>query len=302
MGTLDLPSEPEEAGRAERSGKSGADRPITHEMPDPEERGRVYEAMRGNDQAETGNEAEPGRCPDGIDTRSYWEEAPRLLDMWADHEKRWPPRSPAPVDHSDDPPGVDAATAEAAHRVSEAEPGISAAAQVIEQENDHGGWLEGFEFRRKGDDRLKEKIAEQMEAEPGKSLDQIMHKIPDAIRLTFCFRPDSYVQGYYDIKERLESSGYDMYYSKNWWTDPEYKGINTRWVAPGDQRFEVQFHTPESFHAKHYVTHAAYERIRDLTTSRSERRELHAFQQEVSSRIRIPDGAADIPDFTKEGF
>ena len=141
-----------------------------------------------------------------------------------------------------------------------------------------------------------------MEAEPGKSLSQILHKFPDAIRFTFCFQPDSYAQGYYDIKEQLESRGHEMYYSRNWWSDPEYKGTNTRWVTPGAQRFEVQFHTPESFHAKHYVTHFAYERIRDQTTSRSELRELHAFQKEVSSRIQIPDGAANIPDFKKEGF
>jgi hypothetical protein len=197
---------------------------------------------------------------------------------------------------------VDVATAEAGRRVREAEPGISADAQAIERENDRGGWLQGFEFRLKGEDRLKEKITEQMEAEPGKSLAQMLHQIPDAIRLTFCFQPDSYVHGYYDIKERLESCGYDMYVSKNWWTNPEYKGINTRWVTPDDQRFEVQFHTPESFHAKHYVTHLAYERIRDSMTRRSELSELHAFQKEVSSRIQVPDSAANIPDFKKEGF
>jgi len=93
-----------------------------------------------------------------------------------------------------------------------------------------------------------------------------------------------------------------MYYSRNWWTDPEYKGINTRWVTAEGRRFEVQFHTPESFHAKHHVTHAAYERIRDPTTSRRELRELHAFQRTVSAWIEVPDGAADIPDFKKEGF
>jgi hypothetical protein len=93
-----------------------------------------------------------------------------------------------------------------------------------------------------------------------------------------------------------------MYYSKNYWAHPEYKGINTRWVTPEGQRFEVQLHTPDSFHAKHQVTHLAYERIRDPTTSRAELRELHAFQREVSSWIRVPDGTTDIPDIKKEGF
>ena len=81
-----------------------------------------------------------------------------------------------------------------------------------------------------------------------------------------------------------------------------YKGINTRWVTTEGQRFEVQFHTPDSFHAKHQVTHLAYERIRDTSTGRAELRELHAFQREVSSWIQVPDGAGDIPDIRKEGF
>ena len=60
--------------------------------------------------------------------------------------------------------------------------------------------------------------------------------------------------------------------------------------------------TPDSFHAKNHVTHLAYERLRDTSTSRAELRELHAFQREVYSRIQAPDGAADIPDYRKEGF
>jgi hypothetical protein len=83
---------------------------------------------------------------------------------------------------------------------------------------------------------------------------------------TYCFQPDCYAAGYYEIKEQLEIHGYKMYYSKNSWTNPEYKGINTRWEAPDSQRFEVQFHTSESFHPRHHVTHTAYERIRDSAT------------------------------------
>ena len=42
-----------------------------------------------------------------------------------------------------------------------------------------------------------------------------------------------------------------MIYTKNHWRDDlEYKGINTRGVTPEGQRYEVQFHTAESFHAK----------------------------------------------------
>ncbi len=68
------------------------------------------------------------------------------------------------------------------------------------------------------------------------------------------------------------------------------------------QRFEVQFHTPESFHAKQNITHTSYERIRNSLTSDGERMELRKFQREVSAAIRLPDAAAEIPDYKKEGF
>ena len=239
------------------------------------------------------------------------------MEMWADHETRWPTDRRTTADPSADAPAShhrdgefrqrserQAETAEAIGRVREAEPGLSADAQAIERENKdtYGGWLEGFEHRLKGEDRLKEKIAERLEGEPDKSSTEILRKIPDAIRYTFCFQPENYTRGYYDIKDRFENRSYEMYYSKNWWTNPEYKGINTRWATPEGQRFEAQFHTPDTFHAKEYVTHLAYERIRDPTTSRAELRELHAFQREVPSWIQIPDGAADILDYKKEGF
>jgi hypothetical protein len=235
--------------------------------------------------------------------------------MWADHETRWPePRRPAADLPSDAPtsphrndslrpsPERQAETAEAISRIREAEPELSADAQAIEQENKNGGWLEGFKNRLKGENRLEEKVAEKLGAEPRITAAAALREIADAIRYTYCFQPENYTRGYYDIKARFESCGHEMCYSRNYWSDPEYKGVNSRWVTPEGQRFEVQFHTPDSFHAKHQVTHLAYERIRDPTTSRPELRELHAFQREVSSWIQVPDGAADIPDYRKEGF
>ena len=73
-------------------------------------------------------------------------------------------------------------------------------------------------------------------------------------------------------------------------------------VSGSGQRFEVQFHTPESFHAKQNITHTSYERIRNPLTSDGERMELRKFQREVSAAIGIPDAVAEIPDHKKEGF
>ena len=209
-------------------------------------------------------------------TGELLDKVPRFGQIWAEHERRWPERQPAAEpEGSADPAGTyrsrggfkldperHAETIGAIGRMREAEPPISADMQAVEKENTCGGWLAGFDRRIKGDDRLKEKVAEQAAAEPDKSSSAILRKIPDALRFTCCFEPGNYAGGYYDIKARLEGAGHEMYRSTNHWADPEYKGINTRWITQQGQRFEVQFHTPESFHAKEHVTHEAYERLR----------------------------------------
>ena len=286
---MELPDQPDEPSRAERA---RAARPRMREMPDPDERGRAYGATRAHASAET---------PDAPGQGSYWDKIPKFRQTWADHEKRWPERRQAVGGFKLDPERH-AETIAAIGRMRETEPPISADMRAAEKENTCGGWLAGFDRRIKGDDRLKEKVAEQAAAEPDKSSSAILRKIPDAVRYTCCFESDAYVRGYYDIKARLEHAGHEMYQSTNYWADPEYKGINTRWVTQQGQRFEVQFHTPESFHAKQDVTHEAYERLRGPQITDEERRELEDFQREVSSHVQAPDGAADIPDFKKKGF
>ena len=306
MGSLDLPDQPDKPLRAMRDDVSGADGNAhrSRELPDPDERGRAYEAARAHVSAETPAEASPDKRPDVCDQRGYWDEVPRFLET---REKRWPERQNAEADRSGERPELPAATAEAVGRIRDAERTVSADAQAVGQQNRHGGWLEGFKHRLKGEDRLQEKIteklaAEKLSAEPRMTAAQALREVADAIRYTYCFQPEKYTGGYYEIKERFEGRGHEMYYSENHWTNLEYKGINTRWVTPEGQRFEVQFHTPESFHAKHEVTHFAYERIRNPSTSKAEKRELHAFQEEVCSHIRVPEGASDIPNYRKEGF
>jgi hypothetical protein len=190
MGALDLPSEPDEPDRAEHVRDREADRPKARDLPDPDERGRVYEATRAHVSAETREEASPGR-PRG---RNYWDEAPGLLERAADYLRRWPAERQATPDRSADPPGSfrsdggfylnperHAEAVAAIDRVRKAEPGISADMQAVERENGHGGWLEGLKFRLKGDDRLKEKVAERLEGEPDKASAEILRNVPDAI-------------------------------------------------------------------------------------------------------------------------
>lgn len=184
---MELPSEPEEPGRIDRADARGAERPMpkAREVPDPDERGRVYEAMRAHADADAAEQTEPGRRTGGED---------RSAD---------PPGSYTEMGVFPSTPERHVETGEAISRVREVEPGISADMRAIERENTYGGWLEGFEFRLKGEDRIKEKITEKLRAQPDREAAEIIREIPDTMRYTFCLRPETYTAGYYDIKQRL---------------------------------------------------------------------------------------------------
>jgi hypothetical protein len=260
-------------------------------------------------------EPKPDGAADAVE-RDFWSEEPRFLRTWADHVLRWPAeRTAAAVDRSRDPAGSwrgdgnqyltpeqHAQAKDEIIKVREREATLTKHMEEAKRENGYGGWLEGLENRRKGDDRLKEKIAEKIEHEPGKTFDGVVRQISDAIRYTFCFESVNYSDGFWDVKQRLEERGHSMIYSKNHWRDdPEYKGINTRWVTPDGQRFEVQFHTAESFYAKQQVTHRSYERLRSPLTQDDERRELRSFQREVCFWIAVPEGVSTITDYPWKG-
>jgi hypothetical protein len=259
----------------------------------------------------------PDRSPPPEARHHYWDQVTRFTRMWTDHLHKWPKdkQPTASVDRSQDPPGswrsdsnallkaeVHAQTREAIGNVQQAERSTTGHVHDVERENVHGGWLEGLDFRLKGEDRLKEKVAEAIRDNPDTTPEEVVRDIPDSIRYTFCIQAEDYTAGYWDVKERLEARGYEMYLSKNSWEDQGYKGINTRWKTPDDERFEIQFHTPESYHAKQEVTHQAYERARNPLTSKEELQELNAFQREVSSWIPVPRGATDIPAYRRKGF
>ena len=248
--------------------------------------------------------------------QNYWSEVPRFLRASAEHVRRWPAeRVTLEVDRSGDPTGSWRADStrylnpeqytqvkEEIGHVREKQGPLTDRIGEVQEENASGGWLEGLEHCLKGSDRIKEKVAEILKRMPGKEISEIVRELPDAIRYTFCFEPGTYASGYWDIRQRMEEQGDRMIYSKNHWRDdPEYKGINTRWVTPEGQMFEVQFHTPESYHAKQEVTHGSYERLRSPLTPDDERTELRSFQREVCGWISVPDGATAIPDYQRKG-
>jgi hypothetical protein len=169
---------------------------------------------------------------------------------------------------------------------------VTPAMRRIEAE-DPDRTLAGLENRLKGKDRLTEKITKAM-SERSRTPEEAFAETKDSIRYTLQYPDEKYVAGVAADVERLKAAGFELADSRNWWEHAEYKGINSWWGVPEmDRLFEVQFHTRASYDAKQ-ETHEAYERIRSLPPDHEDVYEAHAYQREVTAKIPIPPGAADI--------
>ena len=262
------------------------------------------------DQDRKGQAAE-GPDGEGAEARDTWAEAlPGLRAAWEKHEQKHPQRTrPTPSSQADGgwladggrrlSPEHNAEAAKACEDIrAEGKEVILPAMERVEAA-DPDRRLAGLEHMLKGEDRLKEKIADERTAKPGLTITKALDTVVDSVRFTFTYRPQRYAEGIPADVERLKSEGFELVKLKNLWTDNQYKGVNSQWRRPETGlRFEVQFHTPESLAAKE-LTHKAYERIRS-PASPEERREMKAYQRQVNELLVTPPRTAEIKDFPEK--
>jgi hypothetical protein len=273
-------------------------------------RGEYYDDMRaaaaGQARAEPRQTSAPERDANG---KPWNETAGWSRRVWAEYQDKWPPGERASVDGSDVPPGswrggggrsLDSAANGRAEqwcdRNEQCERDKTTPKMRAIEDEDPDRYLTGLEYRLKGRDRIKEKVAESMKEE-GTTVDEALSLVKDAIRYTFIYEDDCYTDGVKADLARMENNGFEQVERRNSWEGDYYKGINSRWHEPATGRlFEVQFHTRISFEAKQ-LTHGAYERLRSGQTSELEQLTLEAFQGRVFGAVPIPPGAADIPEY-----
>jgi hypothetical protein len=182
------------------------------------------------------------------------------------------------------------------------EQGLTPAMRRIEAQFEHGHLADQTEEHAlKDPERFKEKLAERANRFPNADPSDLAAEIHDGIRYTFIFDFDHYTASVDLAQSRLAEAGYDHIETKPGWRGDEYKGVNSQWGDPASGlRFEVQFHTSESWAAKQ-TTHWTYERIRSANTPVREAESLRDYQRVVSARVQIPPGALDIPAYKKGG-
>jgi hypothetical protein len=246
----------------------------------------------------------------GVASDAWAKAVPELRAAWENHKTRYPERSRAAPGATPDgawtagehrrltPEQNAEATKACADLADEGRRDILPALKRVESA-DPSRRLAGLKHLLKGEDRLKEKIAERLEAKPGRTVQQAISSISDPVRFTFTYSPQRYADGVLTDVKLLKAEGFELMKLKNLWTNEQYKGINSQWCRPETGlRFEIQFHTRESLEAKE-LTHGAYERIR-ISVTPAERAELEDFQRRANTFLVTPERTVDIRDYPEK--
>jgi hypothetical protein len=92
----------------------------------------------------------------------------------------------------------------------------------------------------------------------------------------------------------LKRKGYNIVRVRNAWVDPRnpYQGTNVRLVAPNGQKFELQFHTQESFNLKNGALHDLYEKQRLIKDEMTEAYlaltdEMFAYSSALTEPVKV---------------
>ncbi|WP_405750232.1 hypothetical protein [Streptomyces sp. NBC_00012] len=178
-------------------------------------------------------------------------------------------------------------------RSTEAEPRITESMQGIAGKVDNGKLI-GLEYRLKGEDSLKRKLATDMLEDIGVDPARALGDIKDSVRYTMEVPSNGYTHGVQQAIDDLQAKGFENVTFKNTWDSTGYKGINSTWRDPlSGQTFELQFHTADSFTAK-MDGHVLYEKERLPGVSPDELAAIKAEQAELFGKVPVPHGAGDI--------
>lgn len=115
--------------------------------------------------------------------------------------------------------------------------------------------------------------------------------ISDLLRYTLTSAPSELSENITTCIDLFSAKGYNTIRIKNTWGSKvnPYRGINTILQSPEGLKFEVQYHTPESFNLKNGRMHEIYEKQRVLPHESTEWRALNAEMFRLADNLTIPN-------------
>jgi hypothetical protein len=185
-----------------------------------------------------------------------------------------------------------------AARAQEVEATTSPLLQKVADEA--GGKLQGFDFRLKTVESIASKIARKQEKMPLATDAERAATITDSVRYTVEFPPESYVDGTKRTLESFKKQGFDVAEQENFWGGGDaYDGLHVLLQTKDGFRFEVQFHTPESFVLKMETLHVLYERYRE-SKDPVIRYEVYSEMISYTQKIKQPPGVEALGPIVKQ--
>ncbi|NNI58317.1 phage head morphogenesis protein, partial [Pasteurella multocida] len=181
--------------------------------------------------------------------------------------------------------GVEGAVNAVYKRASELEPAFTNdMLSIVKQSN---GYLDGLDYRLKSIDSITRKV--QMDIiKTGITEGESLSKITDIVRYTTIFESKNFTQNYFRMQEILTEKGYNITRVKNTWRKGAvYKGINTI-IEKDGIKFEMQYHTRQSFELKNGKLHELYEKARVINGSSEELKRLNEEMKNLSDQLETP--------------
>lgn len=143
--------------------------------------------------------------------------------------------------------------------------------------------MEGLDYRLKTKESYLGKIKREYSPEGN------TYEVKDIIRYTYTATAKDLVPKAEKAIELHKDAGYNTDRIKNSWLDSRnpYNGVNTILSSPNGQKFEIQYHTPESYAVKDQM-HKDYESWRKLDPSSKEAIELRKKMFTQSQGMEVP--------------
>lgn len=181
--------------------------------------------------------------------------------------------------------GVESAVNAVYKRASELEPILTNdMLSIVKQSN---GYLDGLDFRLKSIDSITRKVQTDI-VRTGITEGESLSKITDIVRYTTIFESKNFTRNYFRMQEILTEKGYNITRVKNTWRKGAvYKGINTI-IEKDGIKFEMQYHTKQSFELKNGKLHELYEKARILNVSSEELKKLNEKMKDLSNQLETP--------------
>lgn len=180
------------------------------------------------------------------------------------------------------------------NREVENEPAITEALKKIAEANKLK--MEGIENRIKTKASYLRKINKKTRGSTDpKIIKEITESANDTIRYTYMGEPEKLVDNFETVSRELRDQGYTLIDINNTWLDEKnpYNGLNTTFETPNGQKFEIQFHTPESLRVKEEM-HKLYEEQRLETTPPQRKVELMQQMADMAEGMQAPAGIEKI--------